>query len=91
MRAQKCFSGVAFAEATVLRPEITRTSTLNRCLVQPTGCDQQPKSSQPQSLGKDDHQMFLGRLPRPRDAFVCPLDTGGLIRVRHAPTVATYD
>jgi hypothetical protein len=31
----------------------TETLTLNRCLVQPTCCDQQPKSSQPRSLGHD--------------------------------------
>ena len=34
-------------------------------------------------LAKTLHQMFCGRPPRPRSAFVCPLDNGGLIRVRH--------
>src|SRR5262245_2588355 len=28
------------------------------------------------------HLMALGRPPRPREASVCPLDNGGLIRVR---------
>ena len=28
------------------------------------------------------HRLFIGRLPRPRDASVCPLDNGGLIGVR---------
>jgi len=38
-------------------------------------------------LAKTLHQMFCGRPPRPRSAFVCPLDNGGLIRVSCAHTV----
>jgi hypothetical protein len=34
MRAQKSFSGVVSADATVLYTENTRTSTLKRCLEQ---------------------------------------------------------
>jgi hypothetical protein len=30
-------------------------------------------------LARMGHQMLLGRLPRPRDASVCPLDIGGLL------------
>ena len=82
-RARKSFSGVAFANATVsCGPCSTATSTLHRCLVQRTCCDPQPQSSQLRSLGKVDHQILLGRLPRPRDALVCPLDNGGLTGVR---------
>ena len=57
------------------------TSILNRCLVQPTGCDQQPKSSQLRTLGEDGSLNVIGWLPRPRDAYVCPLDSVGLIGV----------
>ncbi len=61
----------------------TETLILNRCLVQPTGCDQQRKLSQPRSLGYDD-SLCVSRTatPPPCDASVCPLDTGALIGVR---------
>ena len=49
-----------------------------------SGCDQQPKSSQLRTLGEDESLNVLGRLPRPRDASVCPLDIVGLIGVRHS-------
>jgi hypothetical protein len=83
-RAQKSFSGVALAGATVSRGTwSTETSTLHRCLVQPTDCDQQPQSSQPHVLGHDDSSL-VSRIapPPPCRAPVCPLDTGGLIGVR---------
>ncbi len=41
-------------------------------------------------LAKTLHHMFCGRPPRPRRAFVCPLDTGGLIRVRRCLFFSTY-
>src|SRR5229473_2933083 len=58
------------------------TLTLIRCLVQPTCCDQQPKSSQPQGLGSDGSPFVSRSAPPPRDASVCPLDIRGLIGVR---------
>jgi hypothetical protein len=45
-------------------------------------CDQQPKSSQFRSLRKDGSLVVCGRPPRPRSAYVCPLDNGGLRGVR---------
>ena len=45
----------------------------------PTGCDQQPKLSQPRSLGQDGSLLVLRTAtPPPHDASVCPLDNGGL-------------
>jgi hypothetical protein len=50
--------------------------------VQPSGCDQQPQSSQLRTLDEDGSLQGIGRLPRPRSAYVCPLDNGGLRGVR---------
>jgi len=62
------------ADATVLCTGNARTSTLKRCLVQPLGCVQQPKSSQPQPLGETNSPLVSPRpTPPPRRASVCPL------------------
>lgn len=42
------------------------------------GCDQHPKLSQPRRFDEDGSLTVIGRPPRPRGAFVCPLDNGGL-------------
>src|SRR5262249_16029413 len=52
----------------------TETSTLNRSLVQPACCEQQPKSSQPHALGNDVSPFVPRTALRPRSASVCPLD-----------------
>src|SRR5262249_26118974 len=82
LRVHKSFSGGASAEATVFHgPCSTETSTLNRCLEQPTGCDQQSKSRQPLILDYEVSLVVYRRLPRSRNASVWPLDNGALIRV----------
>jgi len=47
------------------------------------GCDQHPHSSQPRTRGQE-ASPFISRTatPRPRNASICPLATGGLIGVR---------
>ena len=66
-RAPKSFSGAAPAGAAV-SPESPSpgTLTLNRCLAQPPGCDQQPQSSQPQTLGYDASPLASRTAPHPR-------------------------
>ena len=79
MRAQKSFSDVASAEATVSRIRCsTGNSDPQEVCGAVSGCDQQPKSSQPRSLDEDGSLNVIGRPPRPRRAPVCPLDNGGL-------------
>jgi len=83
MRAQRSFSDVASAEATVSH---TRCSTGNidpqEVFGAATRCDQHPKSSQPRALGTEESPNVIGRPPRPRDPPVCPLDNGGLRGVK---------
>jgi hypothetical protein len=62
-----------------------RTSTLNRCLVQPQAVTSTRNQVSRNPLARMIHQMFFGRPLRPRDALVYPLDTGGLIGVRSRP------
>ena len=58
-----------------------RTLTLYRCLVQPQAVTSNRNQVSRNRLVKTNHQMFFGRLPRPREAYVCPLDSVGLIGV----------
>ena len=50
--------------------------------MQPTGCDQQLKSRQPQIFGHDASLFVFLTARHPRRASVCPLDNGALIGVR---------
>ena len=81
MRGQKSFSGVASAEAPVLRTQHARTSTLKRCLAQQQAVTSNRNQGSRTRLAKTVPLLFFGRPPRPRSASVCPLDNGGLIGV----------
>lgn len=81
-RAQKCCSGVASAEPTICYTGSERVATLKRGLVQPQAVTSNRNEVSRTRLARRGHQLFFGRPPRSRSAFVCPLDTGGLIGVR---------
>ena len=60
----------------------TETVTLHRCVVQLQAVPNTRNEVSRKRLAMMLHHLFHGRPPRPRDASVCPLDTGGLIGVR---------
>jgi len=82
LRAQKSFSGVVPTGNAVSRKQHSpETLTLKRCLVQPQAVTSNGNHVSRNRLAKRVHQLLFERPPRPRDASVCPLDTGALIGV----------
>jgi hypothetical protein len=72
MRAQKRFSGVAFTEATVLRTENTRTSTLKRGLVQPQAVTSNRNEVSRNRLVKDGSLVVLRTATPPPQCIRLP-------------------